>query len=247
MVAPRRDPTVVRRAELRRRPGEPPWALRARPSTARRPRFRRRPRGPTPERGPGSRRPPRPSGPRTDRTHTRCAPGRPAGDRHMPSTSSRWTSLPPGTRVFPSAFSKRALPGRRRGDIRGRPLIETALPRRRALVAGASAAEGGTSRRRSLLLSVAVPLRTHTQTHGGRLGVTRTRTFRREREARGQSRGGGVANPHASTPPSTTMVVPVTYAAAGVARKAIVAATSSGRPSRPSGTVRAACSAQPCP
>ena len=50
--------------------------------------------------------------------------------------------------------------------------------------------------------------------------------------------GGGSPWPHASAPPSTTIVVPVTYAPPAEARNAITAATSSGRPSRPSGTVR---------
>src|SRR5204863_234070 len=45
--------------------------------------------------------------------------------------------------------------------------------------------------------------------------------------------GGGAPRPHASTPPSTTIVAPVTYAPPAVARNAINAATSSGRPSRP--------------
>ena len=58
--------------------------------------------------------------------------------------------------------------------------------------------------------------------------------------------GGGSAWPHASAPPSTTTVVPVTYDAAGEARNAITAATSSGVPSRPAGIDRshaAICSA----
>ena len=58
--------------------------------------------------------------------------------------------------------------------------------------------------------------------------------------------GGGSAWPQASAPPSTTTVVPVTYAAAGEARKAMTEATSSGVPSRPAGIERshaAICSA----
>ena len=50
--------------------------------------------------------------------------------------------------------------------------------------------------------------------------------------------GGGSPSPHASAPPSTTIVVPVTYAPPAEARNAITPATSSGRPSRPSGTLR---------
>ena len=62
----------------------------------------------------------------------------------------------------------------------------------------------------------------------------------------GYPAGGGSAWPHASAPPSTTTVVPVTYEAAGEARKAMTAATSSGVPRRPAGIERshaAICSA----
>ena len=50
--------------------------------------------------------------------------------------------------------------------------------------------------------------------------------------------GGGSPMPQASAPPSTTIVVPVMYAPPAEARKAITDATSSARPSRPSGMLR---------
>src|SRR5262249_3642413 len=55
---------------------------------------------------------------------------------------------------------------------------------------------------------------------------------------RPHARAGSCPRPHASTPPSTTTVVPVTYAPPSGARNPITAAISPGRPSRPSGTER---------